>query len=204
MPLSWLESAMIGVSADGAESAAVDDSLSDLDVALAHWHVNAWGGAEYLVTKLAEVLEVDRIYTTGAPVPDDLNPYGDVEFYDVAQDLSPAPLRRLQSQFGRVFEYALWEDVDWREYGHPDVLVTSGATTRAVITPDDTPARQLLSLAAALVLRPLSRPQGVSLWDACAAARRPLSPHARHDCRPARRPLLRQQPHHRQTSREVL
>jgi len=129
---------MIGVSADGAESAAVDDSLSDLDVALAHWHVNAWGGAEYLVTKLAEVLEVDRIYTTGPPSPDDPNPYGDVEFYDVAQDLSPAPLRRLQSQFGRVFEYALWEDVDWREYGHPDVLVTSGATTRAVITPDDT------------------------------------------------------------------
>jgi len=69
MPLSWLESAMIGVSADGAESAAVDDSLSDLDVALAHWHVNAWGGAEYLVTKLAEVLEVDRIYTTGPPSP---------------------------------------------------------------------------------------------------------------------------------------
>ncbi|TKX52753.1 group 1 glycosyl transferase, partial [Halorubrum sp. SP9] len=28
--------------------------------------------------------------------------------------------------------------VDWREFGDPDVLVTSGATTRAVITPDDT------------------------------------------------------------------
>ncbi|SFS06524.1 Glycosyltransferase involved in cell wall bisynthesis [Halomicrobium zhouii] len=129
---------MIGASADGSESAAFDDAISDLDVALAHWHVNAWGGAEYLVTKLAEVLDVDRIYTTGTPSPDDPNPYGDVEFYDVTQDLSPAPLRRFQTRFGRVFEYALWEDVDWREYGYPDVLVTSGATTRAVITPDDT------------------------------------------------------------------
>jgi glycosyltransferase involved in cell wall biosynthesis len=36
-----------------------------------------------------------------------------------------------------VFEYALWEDVDWRRYGDFDVLLTSGATTRAVITSDD-------------------------------------------------------------------
>jgi glycosyltransferase involved in cell wall biosynthesis len=47
-------------------------------------------------------------------------------------------LRRLQSRADRVFEYALWEDVDWRTVGDPDVLVTSGSTTRAVITPDDT------------------------------------------------------------------
>ncbi len=112
--------------------------LADLDVAVAHWHVNAWGGAEYLVTRLAEALEVDTVYTLGSPTPDDPNPYGDVAFEDVLGTLSPAPLRRLQARVGRAFEYALWEDVDWRDLGDPDVLVTSGATTRAVITPADT------------------------------------------------------------------
>jgi len=120
--------------ADDGASPAIDD----LEVAVAHWHVNAWGGAEYLVTHLAEALSVDRIYTIGPPSPGEPNPYGDVEFYDVTRDLSLAPLRSLQRRVGRVFEYALWEDVDWREYGHPGVLVTSGTTTRAVITPDDT------------------------------------------------------------------
>jgi glycosyltransferase involved in cell wall biosynthesis len=110
--------------------------LDDLDVAVAHWHVNAWGGAEYLATALAEELGADCIYTTGSPSPDDPNPYGNVPFYDVTQDLSLTPLRRLQTRVNRVFEYALWEDVDWTRYGPPDVLVTSGATTRAVITPD--------------------------------------------------------------------
>ncbi|WP_247009105.1 glycosyltransferase [Halorientalis litorea] len=112
--------------------------LADLDVAVAHWHVNAWGGAEYLVTRLAEALDCGQVYTVGSPDPDDPNPYGDVAFVDVTDGLSPRPLRKLQARAGRVFEYALWEDVDWRDYGHPDVLVTSGATTRAVITPDDT------------------------------------------------------------------
>ena len=115
-----------------------DLSLEDLDIAIAHWHVNAWGGAEYLVTHMADVLDVDTIYTLGTPSPDASNPYGDVSFRDVLPSLSPWPLRRLQSRVGRVFEYALWEDVDWREFGDPDVLITSGSTTRAVITPDDT------------------------------------------------------------------
>jgi len=110
----------------------------ELDVAVAHWHVNAWGGAEYLVTKLAAALDVDRVYTLGTPSPDAPNPYGDVRFVDVVPSLSPWPLRSIQRRAGRIFEYALWEDVDWRAFGDPDVLVTSGATTRAVITPDDT------------------------------------------------------------------
>jgi len=112
--------------------------FSDVDVAVAHWHVNAWGGAEYLVTKLADTLGCEQVYTIGAPDPDDPNPFGDVEFVDVTETLSARPLRKLQARIGRVFEYALWEDVDWREFGYPDVLLTSGATTRAVITPQET------------------------------------------------------------------
>jgi glycosyltransferase involved in cell wall biosynthesis len=112
--------------------------VAELDVAIAHWHVNAWGGAEYLVTQLAEALGEDIVYTLGRPSPKEPNPYADVTFVDVVPSLSPWPLRELQQRAGRLFEYALWEDVDWRSFGDPDVLVTSGATTRAVITPDDT------------------------------------------------------------------
>jgi len=115
-----------------------DRPLADLDVAVAHWHVNAWGGAEYLVTKLAEALGVSAVYTLGQPNPDDANPYGDIGFRDVTPSLDYSRLRRLQRRAGRVFEYAQWEDVDWREYGDPDVIITSGATARAVITPDET------------------------------------------------------------------
>lgn len=112
--------------------------LSTLDIAVAHWHVNTWGGAEYVTTRLAEAVGCSQVYTIGTPDPNDPNPYGNVEFVDVTDGLSPRPLRKLQAHFGRVFEYALWEDVDWRKYGNPDVLITSGSTTRAVITPDDT------------------------------------------------------------------
>jgi len=110
---------------------STDDGIS---VAVAHWHVNAWGGAEYLVTKLAEMVGGGRVYTIGDPDPDDPNPYGDVEWVDV----STGPAARIKRRIGRPAEYALWEDVDWRDYGDPDVLLTSGSTTRSVITPDDT------------------------------------------------------------------
>jgi len=113
---------------------STDTSLDSLSIAVAHWNVRAWGGAEYLVTKLAEAVDTTTVYTLGEPEPDGQNPYGDVTWVDVAT----GPGRRLKRRFGRAGEYALWEDVDWREYGDPDILLTSGATTRAVITPDDT------------------------------------------------------------------
>ena len=121
-----------------APDAAGLGRIKDLDIAVAHWHINAWGGAEYLATKLAETVGADTVFTTGTPDPTESNPYGDIGFYDVIQDQAYAPVKRLQQLADRVFEYALWEDVDWREYGDPDVVITSGATPRAIITPDDT------------------------------------------------------------------
>lgn len=112
--------------------------IEDLSIGIAHWHVNSWGGAEYLVSKLADVLGITSVYTLGSPSPNSQNPYGDVEFADVIEGLSVAPIRRLQQRFDRVFEYSLWEDVDWRRYGEFDIIITSGATTRAVITPEET------------------------------------------------------------------
>jgi glycosyltransferase involved in cell wall biosynthesis len=110
-----------------------EQRLSD-SITLAHWHSQSWGGAEYLVSKLAAVLDVETVYTIGTPEPDDPNPYGDVQWVDVADGAAGW----VRKQFGRAGEYALWEDVDWRERGDPDILLTSGGTTRAVITPDDT------------------------------------------------------------------
>lgn len=110
----------------------------ELDVAIAHWHVNSWGGAEYLVSKMATALDIKEVYTLGEPTPDRENPYSDVDFKNISPELDFPLLRRVQRKIGRVFEYAQWEDVDWREHGDPDVVISSGATTRAVITPDDT------------------------------------------------------------------
>lgn len=113
-------------------------NFDTLDIALAHWHIKTWGGAEYLMTKMAEALDINTIHTIGTPDPSGPNPYGDISFTDVTPSLDYSRVRQFQQRFGRLFEYAQWEDVDWREFGDPDVLVSSGATTRAVISPDDT------------------------------------------------------------------
>ncbi len=112
----------------------MDYNIKNTHVSLAHWHSQSWGGAEYLVTKLAEVLELDTVYTIGQPDPDTPNPYGDIEWVDVTD----GPADAVRKKVGRAGEYALWEDVDWRTMGDPDILLTSGSTTRSVLTPDDT------------------------------------------------------------------
>jgi len=139
-------------------TSAGDETIEfgELDIAIAHWHVNAWGGAEYLVTKLAEAVDVDHVYTLGEPDPDDPNPYGSVTFEDVTPRLDYSVVRRFQRHAGRVFEYSQWEDVDWRvrrsgrvdHFGSDD---TGGHHARRHAS------RELLSLAAQMVLRPLSR-----------------------------------------------
>ena len=111
--------------------------LDGVDAAVAHWGVRSPGGAEQVAVAIAETLDVDRIYTVGRPDAGTLRTYPDVEFYDVLGDLPYSALRRVGAR-SRAFEYGVWEDVDWRRYGPPDLLVTSGATTRAVLTPDPT------------------------------------------------------------------
>ena len=122
-----------GDSSSSTEGVNVDD----LNIAVAHWHIDSWGGAEYLVTKLAEAVGESTVYTVGEPEPDSENPYGTVKFHDVVGDL-PESTAGLRARLGRPAEYSIWEDIDWRLYGSPDVLITSGSTPRAVITPDTT------------------------------------------------------------------
>ena len=109
--------------------------IRNLKIAIAHWKPRSWGGAEYLVTKMAEVLGIDKIYTLGK-LPSE-NPYGKVDFYDITKDLDFSLLKRFQLKFDRLFEYSIWESVDWSMYGDFDIIISSGSTTRAIITPDN-------------------------------------------------------------------
>lgn len=120
----------------GSPQTAVD--LGNADVAVAHWNVRSWGGAEYLVTKLASALNLETVFTIGGVKPDIQNPFGNVKFKNVIDNLSFPRMRKIQQKFGRAFEYSLWEDIDWRELNNPDIIISSGATTRSIITPDDT------------------------------------------------------------------
>jgi glycosyltransferase involved in cell wall biosynthesis len=119
----------------GADHGRPSVDLADLNVAVAHWRVRGRGGAVRVAGAIAETVGADRIFTVDPPT-DTAGP-SDIQFYDVLDDLSMTPLRRAQARVDRVFEYGIWEDVDWRAYGDIDVLVTSGATPRAVVTPDD-------------------------------------------------------------------
>ncbi len=118
---------------DSEPSAALDGT----EIAVAHWGVRSPGGAEAVAVAIAETLNIDRIYTVGRPDEKTRRTYPDVEFYDVLRDL-PFPALRRAGARSRAFEYGVWEDVDWRGHGPPDLLVTSGATARAVLTPDAT------------------------------------------------------------------
>jgi len=119
----------------GADDRGPD--LGSVDVALAHWGMRSFGGAETVVDEMAAALGVDRVYTVGDP-GSEVRARFDAELYDLLEDRRLPALRRLQARADRVFGYALWEDVDWRPHGPPDVLLTSGSTTRAVIAPDPT------------------------------------------------------------------
>lgn len=107
-----------------------------MEIRIAHWTPGSWGGGEYVATRLAEVFGQSEVLSFGSP--EGSNPYGNITFRDITSSLSYPRIRRLQQRVDRVFEYAMWEDVDWREFGNPDVLITSGSTTRAVITPEST------------------------------------------------------------------
>jgi len=139
-------------------TSAGDETIEfgELDIAIAHWHVNAWGGAEYLVTKLAEAVDVDHVYTLGEPDPDDPNPYGSVTFEDVTRvsttrsfvDSSDTPAGSSSTPSGRTWTGESRRSGRVDHFGSDD---TGGHHARRHAS------RELLSLAAQMVLRPLSR-----------------------------------------------
>jgi len=107
-----------------------------MKVTVIHWRVKSWGGAEYLVTKVAECLGLKKVYTLKKTKSQ--NPFGSIEFTEVYDNLDFSS--KMLSRIGRAGEYLVWEYFDVATLENSfDLLLTSGAATRAIITPDTVP-----------------------------------------------------------------
>ena len=93
--------------------------------AVFHWTFERIGGAEILASYLAKALNC-KVYCFGRSKMgfEDLSPY------------VPRPLRLVKKV--RSLEYLLWSAVDVEQIGDFDVIITSGATPRAIVTPEYT------------------------------------------------------------------
>jgi len=114
-------------------------------IAVFHESFGEIGGGEILASYLGRALN-SKVYSI---VKDEnINTLG---FEDISQHLPLVAkiLRRFRS-----FDYLTWSNVDVRDFGDYDVVITSGLTARALITPDDvmhvhynhSPARWLYDL----------------------------------------------------------
>jgi len=93
--------------------------------AVFHWTFERVGGAEILASYLARALNC-KVYCFGK---------SKLGFEDITY-LLPKPLRLIKKI--RSFEYLVWSSIDIEEIGDFDVIVTSGATPRAIVTPEHT------------------------------------------------------------------
>jgi len=92
-------------------------------VAIFHWTFERIGGAEILASYLAKALNC-KVYCFGNSKLgfEDLTPY------------LPRYIRPIKKI--RSLEYLVWSLVDVEQIGDFDVIITSGATPRAIITPE--------------------------------------------------------------------
>ena len=94
-------------------------------IAVLHWTFERVGGAEILASYLGKALNC-KVYCMGQ---------SKLGFEDLSY-LLPRPLRLLKRV--RSFEYMLWSSVNIEELGDFDIIISSGATPRAIITPECT------------------------------------------------------------------
>ncbi len=116
-----------------------------MKVAVFHWSFDELGGGEILAHYLAKALNT-KVYSV---VRDEkLNT---LDFIDISPKL---PLVAKILRKFRSFDYLTWSNVDIKDFGDYDVVITSGLTARALITPEDvmhvhynhSPARWLYDL----------------------------------------------------------
>ena len=99
-----------------------------MKVAVFHWSFDEIGGGEILAYYLAKALNT-KVYSI---VKDkNLNTLG---FIDITPNL---PLIAKILRKFRTFDYLTWSNVDIRDFGDFDIVITSGPTARALITPED-------------------------------------------------------------------
>jgi len=102
-----------------------DRWVKEQRVAVLHWTFQRVGGGEILASYLGKALDC-KVYCMGQ---------SKLGFEDLSY-LLPRPLRLFKRV--RSFEYILWSSVDIEQLGDFDIIVTSGVTPRAIITPEYT------------------------------------------------------------------
>jgi glycosyltransferase involved in cell wall biosynthesis len=95
-------------------------------VGVFHWSFDFFGGGEQLAIYLARAVGQRKVYTIAS--------VEHPEFEDISH-LLPAVVKFVRKY--RSFDYLTWSYIDITELGDFDVIITSGATARALITPED-------------------------------------------------------------------
>ncbi len=104
-----------------------------MKVGVFHWNFNVKGGGEEVAYEIARALGLKEVYTIFSRGYVD-----DVEAVDVSEYLPWwAKLVGRVVRNVRTLEYWFWEMIDVTELGNFDVIITSGSTLRAIITPED-------------------------------------------------------------------
>jgi len=106
-----------------------------MKVGIFHWAFDFFGGGEKVAMDIADALGKKRVYTLFSEGED---PDGrGIKAVDISEYL-PRWARFLGkiTKSKRALEYWLWEMIDVTELGDFDVIVTSGVTPRAIITPE--------------------------------------------------------------------
>jgi len=101
-----------------------------MKVGIFHWSFDELGGGEVLSSYLAKALDTSVFSIIKDPEKNKLG------FIDVSPKL---PLITRYIRKIRSLDYLCWSNVDINDFGDFDVVITSGLTARAIITPDSVP-----------------------------------------------------------------
>ena len=101
-------------------------------IAVFHWTFDFFGGGEKVAIDIAKCLGLKKVYTLFSETERDGVKAEDISY------LLPRWARLLGkiTKRKRALEYWLWEMIDVTELGDFDIIITSGVTPRAIITPE--------------------------------------------------------------------
>jgi len=103
----------------------LDRWVKNQKIAVFHWTFQRVGGGEILASYLGKALNC-KVYCIGQ---------SKLGFEDLSY-LLPRPMRLFKRV--RSFEYMLWSSINIEELGDFDIIISSGATPRAIIAPEYT------------------------------------------------------------------
>jgi len=102
-------------------------------IAVFHWAFDFFGGGEKVAVDIAKCLGLKKVYTLFSETERDGVKVEDLSY------LLPRWARllgKIITKRKRALEYWLWEMIDVTELGDFDIIITSGVTPRAIITPE--------------------------------------------------------------------